>query len=235
MDTSKLIDYRNIKLWEYLNSKFNITLIETKSEFAHCNSINNDVQFFINPETSTSSCFTHELLHIWLRDLNIFIGASLKNSIRDNIKIRKIITESLIEQIGNWFDHIKMFPKFIELGYDRKMFLYDNDLIKLTEKEAIKIKREFRDGGKINPKTVDYYIGKYISSKADVSSDYDYSKNLDILKYTDIELFSSLEKIWKKWNEIDIYSNDIMKPNYHDVVFLFEYELEKWIENKRIE
>jgi hypothetical protein len=230
----RLIDSRNLTLWEDLNSKFSISIIETTNKFESCYSINKDVQIFINPITSSAASFTHELLHIWLRDLDVFIGASFTITLKSNEKLRRIFSDKLIDQMGDWFDHVKIFPKYLELGFEQELFLSDNNLNKFTEEEANAIKLSYSFLGIINAKSVDLYIGKFFSAKADISSEHEYLNQFQILNNLDGNLYCALEQVWNKWLEVDIFSTDIFKPSYHDVTFLLSDVLEKWIEGKRI-
>jgi hypothetical protein len=230
----KLVDSRNLTLWEDLNSRFSINIIETTNKFDSCYSINRDVQISINPITSSAASFTHELLHVWLRDLDVFVGASFTSTLKSNKKLRKIFSDKLIDQMGDWFDHVKIFPKYLELGFEQELFLSDNNLNKFTEEEAKAIKKRYSFLGIINAKAVDLYIGKFFSAKADISSGHEYLNQFHILKDLDRNLYYALEQVWNKWLEVDIFSTDIFKPSYHDVTFLLSDVLEKWIDSKRI-
>lgn len=229
----KLIDSRNLALWENLNSKFNISISETSKKFESCYSINNDVKIFVNP-TSSAASFTHELLHVWLRDLGIFIGASFTNAFKSDVKLGSIFSKELIDHMGDWFDHIKMFPKYLELGFEQELFLSDNGINKFTEEDAEAIKERYSYQSNINTNAVDLYIGKFFSAKADISSGHEYQKQFQILNDLDRNLYNALDQVWKKWLEVDIFSNDILKPKYHDVAFLLMDSLEEWEVNKRI-
>ena len=234
LNPTRYLDERNIELWNNLSSKFKIEVFTAVTDHDHCYSINKDVEIYLNPKRANSASLTHELLHVWLRDLEVFIGSSFQLSFPDNKKMRKIISKKLLLQLGDWFDHVKMFPKFIELGYDKSDFLYDNSLNKFTLKDAKRIKRNFKYFGIYISNTIDYFIGKYFSAKADVSSPFDYSINYSFLADTDYKLFEILENTWEMWLNLNIHSQDILDVQYFEVPsFLFD-QLLLWAEDKRI-
>lgn len=138
-----------------------------------------------------------------------------------------------MESIGNWFEHIKIFPKFIELGFDKSEFLFDNDLVKLRENYAKTILKKYDVFGLVNPFYVDSFIGYFFVAKSDISSDHNYSTQYEILKNTDSLLFYALEKTWEEWEKVDIYSNTNIN-NYHNVSNLLVEELDTWIEDKKV-
>jgi mevalonate pyrophosphate decarboxylase len=72
----KYIDKRNKELWLDLSKSFSFELVPTKAKNASCFAKNNNIQIFLNPKNSTSECFTHELLLVWLRNHKIFIGST---------------------------------------------------------------------------------------------------------------------------------------------------------------
>jgi hypothetical protein len=144
------------------------------------------------------------------------------------------MSKKLLEGLGNWFDHIKMFPKFIELGYPKEKFLYDNDVEKLSINYANRIKRNLVRFGIYNSIVIDQFIGKYFSAKADISSGNDYSESLEILNQADNKLSGMLLKTWNLWLKLDILVNDAYSLQDYEVVGYFYEELSNWTANKKI-
>jgi hypothetical protein len=229
MKVDKYLDDRNTELWKYLNTKFRIKIRNTSNKYASCFAKNNNVKIFLNPEISTSSCLTHELLHVWIRDKDIYIGAGLQSTITSNYILNQIFSDNLIDQLGDWFDHIKIYPKFIDLGYDKSTFLSDNNVVKFSVQEALRIHDKYRENGLIDLVMVDLFIAKYFSSKADISSGHDYSESLEILEKTDSDLFRILDRIWQKWEEVDIDNKNNDGTSYHEVCYLL-YDIEEYFE-----
>ena len=63
---------------------------------------------------------SQELLHIYLKHKEFYLGSSLKLTLQQSNILRKYLSENLLEHIGNCLDHFKMFKIYNDLGFDNK-------------------------------------------------------------------------------------------------------------------
>ena len=235
MDTLGLVDKNNLSLWNSLIKEYEIKIKKEKRNDYGVFSINNSSTIYVPINNINSVSFTHELLHIWLRKKEVYIGASIKNSINDNKLISYVFSDELVEHIGNTLDHIKMLPEYIKLGYPIELFITDYNGEKLTENEVLLLKKKFKPKGLLKKtykkKYIDFFIGKYFAIASCPNNSFDYKKRKEQLKNIDYELFNILENFINTWIEFDI---DDKNNSYHILVFDFIDELETWITAKQI-
>lgn len=237
MTTEGLIDNRNIELWNFLTDNFNIEIVKEIREDYLVYSIDNKATIYVPTDNINSSSFTHELLHIFLRSKQIFIGAGLTMSVKGNKILSRILSDKLLEHIGNCLDHIKILPLYLDLGYKNSDFISDFEINKLPDIEILNIKRNFCTT--INFKkyfsisAVDYFIGKFFAAVACSNEDFNYKEQLIKLKKIDNELFEILELFVKEWRDFDIDDNSPLN-SYHTIKYNFVCNLENWARKKTI-
>jgi len=237
MDTTGLIDNRNLELWNSLRSVHEIEIRKESRQDYHAYSKSNKTIISVPYDNLDTASFTHELLHIYLRTKDVFIGGGLTLSIKESEKLSKIFSDALIDHIGNSLDHIKMLPEFLKLGYPESEFISDYSTNKLTVEEIIKIKNNFKTNflfkTTYNASAIDFFIGKYFAVSACTNTTFDYPKELAELKKIDVELFEILETFVIEWKKYD-YTNPDVLNSYHTILFDFIEKLEKWTDNKTI-
>jgi hypothetical protein len=238
MDTNGLIDHRNLKLWNFLRTIHDIEIRKEKRPDYLAFSKNGKTIISVPFDNIDTASFTHELLHIYLRTKEVFIGGGLKRSIKGSEKLYKVFTDKLIEHIGNCLDHIKMFPEFIKLGYDESDFLSDYSVNKLTKDEIAKIKSHYTTSiffKKVyNASAVDFFIGKYFAANSCPNKTYDYKVMLHELEKIDPDLYQVLETFLSDWKNFDYDNADPITGGYHSLLFDFINNLEKWTDGKTI-
>lgn len=239
MDTNGLIDNRNLELW---NSLWNVHEIEIRKEQRPdylAFSKNGKTIIFVPSDSLDAASFTHELLHIYLRTKQVFIGGSLKLSIKKSEKLSKMFSDNLIDHIGNCLDHIKMLPEFLRLGYCEKDFISDYSTNKLTPEEIAKISRHFSTSilfkRVYNASAIDFFIGKYFAANSCPNKTFDYQRQLLDLKKIDPDLFQILETFLLDWKNYDYNDTDPITGSYHSLLFDFIGNLEKWTDGKTIQ
>jgi hypothetical protein len=232
-DLNRIVDQRNIELWEEIKNHFEIEVYQHEKPYSQSFSQKRHVKIYVNKETDSAS-FTHELLHLWIERKEIYIGSVLKLLVEENAKLNKVISNDLLNHIGNTCEHIKMLPKFLSLGYKSDQFILDYYINKCTDLELRTIKREYRSMNIYQSKAIDAFIGKFFAVKADNNTIFDYSNCIKNLEKLDPSLFSILDKFWDNWKSYDIEKDDGIYLSYHDVVFEFYEELKNWIQTKTI-
>lgn len=216
-----LIDDRNERLWEDLSKRHKITLQTANTNSYLCNSKNQTSTIFIPKNNICIDSFTHELLHVLLRDKGIYFGASLKNLISGNNTLSLLITDKLITHFGNCFDHIKMLPIYLELGFDVRKFLADYEENKCTDEEIKDLKNNFVINGSYSKSALDQYIGKFIAIKADPNQFKYYPKCLTELNELDTELYEILGRCFKDWKEMPLEKENIWDSDYYSISYDF--------------
>lgn len=230
-----LIDERNERLFKELNENYTISIVYTEEEKEYsCYSRNKTSTIYVPFNQENAAYFTHELLHILLRQKDIFIGAALQRTLNNNSSLRNIYSSKLIEHMGNCLDHIKMLPVFLELGYDRNSFISDFNLDKCTEYDLRKIEKNFKSWWAYNGSAIDMFIGKLFSIKACPNSQIDYLPKLERLKKVNSTLYAIQQNIFTSWEKVDINEKDILAFNYNDVVIDYQNAMEDWVVGKKI-
>jgi len=238
METLGLLDNRNLSLWDTLTSVQDIEIQKEKRVDYLVFSKNDKSIIYVPFDNINASSFTHELLHIYLRTKQVFIGAGLKNSIKENKVLSRIFSDKLLEHVGNSLDHIKMFPEFIRLGYSRDEFLSDFSVNKLTDESLSAIRKHFtakRFFKKVyNSTAIDFFIGVYFAANACPNESFDYKKQLIELKKIDSDLFQILDNFLNAWINFDYNDTDPITSSYHTFLFQFVGDMENWTNGKTI-
>lgn len=230
---NQFIDERNSELWNSLNSKFNITIERSKNTEFSCFTQNNDVILSVDENNICKDSFTHELLHIHLKDKEFFLGSSLKLTIAQSRILSRMFSESLIDHIGNCLDHLKMFELYKDMGFRQEKFLVDFYDYKCTEFEINDLSRNYKIGNKINTNAVGFYIGKLVAILCDPNIENDYQKPLIIFKKLDTKLYSIVEKLIEDTKAYNLNNEDIF-VSYRDISKDFYSNLITWIKNNKI-
>ena len=230
----ELIDSRNKDLWDKLSEKYNVSFEQSENEEYGVFSENDHVTFKIDYNNLCKDSFTHEMLHVYLRLMDCYIGAGLKNTIKMSKILSNIMTYELLEHIGNCLDHIKILPQYLDMGFDREKFLLDYHASKCTEEELLFIKRNYKSGKFINPEVADSFMGVHIAILADPNESHDYTYQLNQLKKIDPLLFNINEKLIDFWKEIKIENREPFDDNYNTVLFNYYENLKKWISKSKI-
>jgi hypothetical protein len=239
METYGLIDNRNVDLWNALTKEFEIDIVREKRETCSVYTKNNKATISIPLAGVSCASFTHELLHIYMKKKEVFIGGGLKHYVMGNDVLSKFISGELTEHIGNCLEHIKMLPEFLRMGFDRKDFISDYSTNKLTDddlktlKKYFKTKRLFQQQ-EYNAIAVDFYIGKYFAATACPNLAYNYHKGLNELAGIDTDLYAVLDKFMADWDRFDYNDTDPITGGYHHILSGFVNNLTEWAKERGI-
>ena len=227
-----LIDNRNEELWNDLNKTHSISIDLMDYPNYACDSENNNSRIIVPKNDIDIDSFTHELLHVLIRQKELFFGSGFGMLVSENEILSQILSEQLIEHFSNCIDHIKMLPIYLELGFDKKKFITDYDANKCTKSEIQQLKDNFKVRGSYYGEAVDFYIGKYIAIKADPKQHINYPKSLAELKSLDSNLFGILEKCIEDWKKMPLEKENIWDNDYHSISFELYQNLEDWTNGK---
>lgn len=228
-----ILDSRNKGLWNDLNNYFEIDVYQHDTPFAEVFSKNKKIQIYVNKDIDSAS-FTHELLHLWIEQKEIHIGSTFKLVVAENKKLKRVFSDNLLIHIGNTCEHVKMYPKFISLGFNSNEFLYDNDTHKCSESEILAIEKNYKFLWTYRAKAIDTFIGKFFAINADQNIAFDYSDCQKRLGKLDMELFKLLSNFWKQWLDYDLDKEDGVYVSYHQIAFNFFDNFERWIKDKKL-
>lgn len=238
MNLDGLIDRRNLELWTTLKSKFEIEIIKENRD-THSVFTKKDKATIRVPFRPSIDSFTHELLHIFMKLKDIYVGGTITLHVKEDPILSKFMSDNLTEHIGNCLEHIKMLPEFLKMGFKREEFIFDYHVNKLTEKELDSIKRHFRrkplfQKEQFYSKAIDLYIGKYFAVKACPNKSFPYDKGQEELRELDNELYSILDRFMTGWEKFDYNDSDIITGGYNDIVLDLATGLSDWGRDKRI-
>jgi len=238
MTTNQRIDRyitnRNEWLLPEVKKKYKeLDFIFTKETHARASYQGEKATIYLPENSKTEESLTHELLHLYIETKENIVCALIVGLIRENDKLKQIFSDKLIEHITNCIEHVKMLPIFIHMGYDKSNFLADSSVNKCEIKHAKRIKSIYKFFGRYNKKAIDSFIGNFFAMKAD-ASEFDYSRQLDILLETDKELYEILEIFWTKWLAFSIEIDDSHDYWLDDFAGDFIDSFKEWMKDKKI-
>jgi len=233
MSDNIFIDNRNTDLWILLNEHYDIEIKASLNQEYGCYTEHNQAIIYVPYGGTSIDSFTHELLHIYLKHKEFYLGNSIIRLIGQSNILSSVLSMALLEHIGNCLDHLKMFQIYKERGLDERLFLLDFDEHKCTPSELLLLKGNFRIGKAINPKAVDYYIGKLVAMLCDPNALHDYLNPIAEFKKMDAELFRIVDQLVIETKEYDIDNDDIF-VSYRDISQKFYSELGSWFSKRGI-
>lgn len=229
---AQLIDYRNAELWEDLNAWREIGIEYNDNNWYSCYTGPHRITIYLNKQIVSLGGFTHELLHIWLYRKEIHISQSLQGFVRDIAAVRKVMSRELVDHVGNCLDHIKMWPKYSDMGLAWEEFTTDVSEEKLTVDEIRRIKTGMSMFGLYDARGVDFFIGKFIAAAACPNPLLDYADRFNELRNVEPALFDILNDFVATWKAFDIDGNDPYN-SYLTVLSDFLDALESWVNERK--
>ena len=218
----KLIDSRNEKLWREIDSKYLVDFnYSTKREYG-CFSKNDRVVFTIDSKNICKASFTHEMLHVYLRLKECFVGGCFKIHVMEDNYLSKLYSDTLVDHIGNSLDHIKMLPIYLDMGFKKELFITDFTLQKMDKKNLNRLAKKYHVRGKVNIEAFNYYVGKLIAIYADPNEKHDYGGILCEMEKIDPLLFQITTDFISKWEKYEFEKQDDIvncSVTYHRVLY----------------
>lgn len=232
-DINQFIDERNSDLWNLLNKNFSIKIEPSNNREYSCFTKNSDAILFVDQNNICKESFSHELLHIYLKYKEFYLGSSLTLTLAQSRILNRLISIDLTEHIGNCLDHLKMFEIYKDLGFRPEKFLSDYSDYKCTDIELNQLTKNYRNGKRINTTTVDFYIGKLIAMLCDPNLENNYEKPLIKFKKLDSKLYFAVEKLVGDTKAFNL-DNDDLFVSYRDISNDFYLNLISWIRANNI-
>ncbi|WP_211356715.1 hypothetical protein [Aquimarina intermedia] len=229
-DWRKLLDRRNLELWNYLLKQYKIHLKKSSEQNYITRYTNDTVTICINEDNIHPAPFTHELLHIYLKVKKILIASDFINKIEQYPQLYFLFSNSLKNHIGNCMEHSKILPIFIKLDFKREDFVSDYDEIIMDEEQMEKLELDFLKDNIYSRQAIDVYIGKFFSIKSNSNEQYDYQTYLNAFEKLEPSLFKILNIFWTNWSQFDIENAD----GYENFLDVFLKNLNKWMQQETV-
>lgn len=227
-----LLDDRNKDLWLEVNQRYHITL-EESAQPGYLTTYDGDhINIQVDAKDLNLSAFTHELLHVYLKKIDILIAGDLRAKMKQNEKLRGIFSDSLLAHIGNCLEHVKMLPLYLQRGFENHKFIRDFSKKIIDREQLEEIRNNYVVDGVYSLKTLDIYMGKFFSMKASNNPNYNYDDYFYVLEKIDPHLFRILNVFWNNWLS---YKMEEPREKYQSFLDSFLEELEKWAGDKKFE
>lgn len=240
-DISPYLNESSRFLWEQLNSKYKITVRFNDVNEYSIYSEGQNATVLVDPTNKPCvASFAHELLHLLIRSTQTYAGSTIALTVQESPMLCLVMTDNLLQHIGNCLDHAKMLPLYLEMGFERHLFIKDYAIPKLTADELKMIQQNFCHThifrkNSYNPIIIDLYIGKFFAIKACPNTTTNYSVLLHSLKEVDQNLWQILDNFWLSWLEYDIFKKrEIFEEDYHALIWKFTDDMKNWLSNKNI-
>ncbi|NQX97590.1 MAG: hypothetical protein HRT73_06880, partial [Flavobacteriales bacterium] len=122
LEIKKNMDESTITLLTELSKEFEISFNPWDKNYNEVFTQNKKAVINYNIKSINTETLAHELLHIWLKKFNYLSSNHIYLSFVNEGKLSKIFTKYLCDFIGNYMDHYKMYPKYINMGYKPEKF-----------------------------------------------------------------------------------------------------------------
>jgi len=220
---SNFIDERNNDLYSFVSKYFDITLFKCVpppdlSDFTwhlqidRQQSRNASISYY--KDSTSSSSFTHELLHLKLVALG-FVDTNIL--FLDYLQSKgggiQVIPVPFVD-INNAFAHQKFFSEFVEMGYAASEFTSDFFSYPDVDLRYFQIENEFHSGSFPNV-SLRTFITSFFSARDNRNQEYKerWESLLKKLKYLNPALYAILENAWEQWvfeNELNVNARIII-------------------------
>jgi hypothetical protein len=227
MNIHQFIVHRNKSLWHKINGILPVTLEEHSASHFYHRFLEESVVLHVPERNGTTELFTHELLHIDLIMRGVTITDFLRDRFMQEPLLRWTLNENLFQQIGEHLEHVKMFPEYLRMGYQKDLFS-ENYYVHCCSPMSVQIIRSGMMKKVPSPASIDLFIHKFFAIQANQNPHFDYREHLDFLKSICPGLYAILEEFWHSWE-----GYEIGKQNFKEFTTRFVHQLGMWaIENR---
>ena len=225
-----LLDSRNKDLFSDISQviRINIELIHNTDVYT-CYSEQYASTIFVPASNISSSAFTHELLHLYLRSKGVFIGARLTRKLSSSANLSSIYTPLLLDHISNSLDHMKMLPIFLSLGYDDHEFIIDYYEDKCPMSEIKLLEKEWTIPPLKNH--LEFYLEKYFAIQACPNPKLEYLEQLKTLEQLEPNLFKINQELIQNWQRMSLQEDSEPEKKYIDIGEEYIVKIKKWHQN----
>ncbi|MEQ8237931.1 MAG: hypothetical protein RIA69_01895 [Cyclobacteriaceae bacterium] len=226
MKIQDYINEQNESIWKELSQSYKIELIHEPKEWSwKINTEDPWIKKIITPTREIEiSSFSHELLHLYIDHMGMTTPKEILHSIYGELSFQVLTKNGLFSILHNFCSHKKMFPFFIEMGFNEKDFISFPAKFGYLTRLTLKSKMIQKQAVGVTD-----FIGNTLALMNNMgSSNEKYnSKKLKKLNAISSSLFSIIEVFDQSWANTSDY--DII-PSF----IIFEQELNEWLINNKI-
>lgn len=231
LEIEQIFDEPTRRLFDEVKESFTISFKSWEHDFWEVETKEKKSVIYYDVNNINADSLVHELLHLKVKQFDYLSTNYLKSGFSRHPFLSKVFDIRLCQHIGNCMDHIKMYPKYNEMGYSDKAFIRDGGK---PQSNMSVIKQIFlKVNGQYSATGINQFIGNSISILADHCPN-DYSKEISVLRKIDKELFEVVSNFWNEWDEFDIENIDPINNSDLELLDRFVDETENWFELKGI-
>lgn len=226
LSVSPYIDQRNKDMWNQVSTAFNISLAYHSKQSYGLYTINKTATIYVPHSKACVASFSHELLHLWMDMKDVSVSCTLSSTFKTNPLLKLLFKPNLGEHIGNCADHYKMLPLYLQMGFERELFIDDYNSHKCGDLELSFIERWYNNADfQSEQYACEQYLAKFFSIKSCPNPSFSYRIPLLRLQAVDELLFSILESFWNNLDAYDINNRDIVLNSYRLFTYPFTEDL----------
>lgn len=240
----KLLDDKNRELYRFVSSRMTVSFEISPYSVYGVHTQGDTVVFYIPDNNLSTASFAHELLHVKLHVLNIYMPASMMLQLATICECNFSISQGLSSHIGNVLEHEKFFSDFIAMGYHEREFISDYDSAPMSDDKIEiyqkRLKKKVLWEYKYDLSILDSFIGQYFSLKSWHNSSFNSAYYISKMSDIEPELCAIIDDLFKRWMALDIYNDKLfdegsgeLYDTYGDIAFSFVESLKGWIKNKK--
>jgi hypothetical protein len=218
-----LLNDRTSPIWKSFRFKYKIELIP---EYDYSINIierkfkRNKVSIYYNIYDPRPDHFAHEILHILVHKEGFVITKIIDQYVWNYPRVCEVWDRDFRNLIGNIIDHDKMYPKYLELGFEKSEFVGDYYERKCSVEE---IRSEVELNFHPNISTLKYITAKYFLIKGTFDLSIDYTEDLKLLSELSPNLYFILDSFWTSLLNL---SPQYSRKNQESIVMEFFKNLE---------
>ncbi|MDN3725401.1 hypothetical protein QRD02_13515 [Aequorivita sp. SDUM287046] len=226
-----LIDKRNEDLWHEMNEYFKITLKENSKSGYLTNFSPEEVTIYIDKENMGPAPFTHELLHLYIKQKQTLILEDFSERTEDDHELLHLFSQKVVNHICNCLEHFKMLPMYLGMGFEKDHFTKDFHKQMMDQKDMERITGTYLKNGIYDGKAVQDFMGKFFSMKSSPNKSFDYETYFTALSQLDAPLYGILDRFWDSWLTFKIGNPP---EEYQAMLDTFLGEMREWIKGKTL-
>jgi len=225
----KLLDERNVDLFKTIDHQNNLKIKESEKPGYATSFEDGKVTIKVDTEDLNPHSFTHELLHIYMKNKGVLIAKDIKQCVKKYESLSDIFSASLQKHLGNCLEHEKMLPLYLERGLRNDLFVRDFHNKVMEEDELRELQQKYVQEGMYSRDLIDKYIGKFYSMKTSNNPEHNYTDYFQAFKKIDPELYRCLDTFWDSWVQFRIEDPKEKYQSFLDTLFtdLIQWKKEK--------
>ena len=198
-----LLNDKTKPIWKSFRFKYNIDLIP---EYDYYITIierkirRHKISIYYDINEPRPDYFAHELLHILIHKEGYVISRLIDKYVWNYPCVCRIWNRDFRNLIENIIDHDKMYPKYLDLGFNKYEFVRGFNERKCTVQE---IQNEVINDFHPNLNTLSYITAKYFLMKGTFALNIDYSKELKLIYELSPKLFRILDEFWNSLSQLN--------------------------------